>query len=299
MTLRMSHGLTTSHPVHKAMQFVASRALEKSNSTLLIEIFPNEQLGTERESIRKLQIGAFELTKVSSGMLEAHVDEYKVFALPYLFKNNEHKWRVLDGVVGQRVLASGQKNRLKGLAYYDGGARSFYTIDQPILHPNDLNGLKIRTQQSDMAIRLVEILGSSASPISFGKVLKSLQDGQVDGAENNPPSLYTSGHFEVSKHYSLDEHTSVPSVIVISTPAWNRLSAAHKKALLEAAQEWAKFQRKLWSEFEQESMDKMVAAGLQVHHPDKTPFRERGMELWQEYEGTVVGDLAKEIQAIE
>ena len=102
-----------------------------------------------------------------------------------------------------------------------------------------------------------------------------------------------------SKHYSLDEHTSVPDVIVISTQSWNRLSAAHKKVLTEAAQESAVFQRKLWNDFVQESMDKMIAAGLQVHHPDKTPFREKGMELWQEFEGTVVGNLAKEIQAIE
>ena len=232
-------------------------------------------------------------------MLESFLEEYKVYALPYLFKDEAHRWRVLKGEVGKRVLAAGEKIKLKGLVYYDAGARSFYTVDKPILHPDDLKGLKIRTQQSPMAMKMVEALGGSATPISWGELYTSLQQGVVDGAENNPPSLFTSNHFETSKYYSLDEHTSVPDVVVINTLTWNKLSDEHKDALMEAAEESVEYQRQLWNAFVQESMDKMVASGLQVYHPDKAPFRERGMKVWQEFEGTVVGELAKEIQAID
>jgi len=299
VTLKMAHGLAPSHPVHKAMEFMAQRALEKSDSTLVIDIYPSEQLGNEKETLEKLQIGAIALTKVSSSMLESFLDEYKVFAMPYLFRDDMHRWKVLNGEIGKRILASGEKLKLKGLVYYDAGYRSFYTVAKPILHPDDLAGLKIRTQQSPMAIKLIQALGGSATPISWGELYTSLQQGVVDGAENNPPSLFTSNHYEVCTHYSLDEHTSVPDVVLINTQAWNRLSELHKTALMEAAEESVAYQRELWAAFVKDSMDKMTAAGLQVYRPDKTPFRERVQSLWQEFDGTLIGALAREIEAVQ
>ena len=299
VTLKLSHGLATNHPVHKAMLYMAEKALEKSDSTLVIEVYPSEQLGNEKESLEQLQLGALALTKVSTSMLESFLDEYKVYGLPYLFRDEDHRWKVLNGTIGKKVLASGEKIKLKGLVYYDAGSRSFYTTKKPILTPDDLAGLKIRTQQSPMAIKLINALGGSATPISWGELYTSLQQGVVDGAENNPPSLFTSNHYEVCKHYSLDEHTSVPDVVLISTSVWMNLSDSHKKALMEAAEESVDYERKLWQEFVQESMDKMVAAGLQVYHPDKAPFRERVQEMWHEFDGTVIGDLAKEIQSVQ
>lgn len=299
VTLKLSHGLATNHPVHKAMLYMAEKALEKSDSTLMIEVYPSEQLGNEKESIEQLQLGALALTKVSTSMLESFLDEYKVYGLPYLFRDEDHRWKVLNGAIGKKILASGEKIKLKGLVYYDAGSRSFYTTKKPILSPDDLAGLKIRTQQSPMAIKLINALGGSATPISWGELYTSLQQGVVDGAENNPPSLFTSNHYEVCKNYSLDEHTSVPDVVLISTSVWMNLSESHKKALMEAAEESVGYERKLWQEFVQQSMDKMVAAGLQVYHPDKAPFRERVQEMWHEFDGTVIGDLAKEIQAVQ
>ena len=299
VTLKLSHGLATNHPVHKAMLYMAEKAFEKSDSTLMIEVYPSEQLGNEKESLEQLQLGALALTKVSTSMLESFLDEYKVYGLPYLFRDEDHRWKILNGSIGKKILASGEKIKLKGLVYYDAGSRSFYTTKKPILSPDDLAGLKIRTQQSPMAIKLINALGGSATPISWGELYTSLQQGVVDGAENNPPSLYTSNHYEVCKHYSLDEHTSVPDVVLISTSVWMNLSESHKKALMEAAAESVDYERKLWQEFVQESMDKMIAAGLKVYHPDKAPFRERVQEMWHEFDGTVIGDLAKEIQAVQ
>lgn len=297
--LKMAHGLSATHPVHKAMLQMAEKALIKSDSTLVIDVYPSEQLGNEKECLEKLQLGAIALTKVSSSILENFADEYKVFALPYLFKNKDHNWEILDGPIGKRILASGEKVKLKGLVYYDAGFRSFYTTEKPILSPDDLHGVKIRTQQSPMAIKMVETLGGSPTPISWGELYTSLQQGVVDGAENNEPSLFTSNHYEVCKHYSLDEHTAVPDVVIINTSVWNGLSELHRTALQGAAEESVSYQRELWQEFVAESMQKMEAAGLKVYHPDKAPFREQGAKLWREFDGTVIGDLAKEIQVAE
>ncbi len=297
--LKLAHGLAPSHPVHKGMVFFANRALEKSDSTLVIDIYPNEQLGNEKETLEKLQIGAIAMCKVSSSMLERFVDEYKVFALPYLFRDEDHKWQVYNGPIGKRILESGADKKLKGLIYYDAGERSFYTRKKPILHPDDLKGLKIRTQQSPMAMEMIRALGGSATPISWGELYTSLQSGVVDGAENNVPSLYTSNHYEVCKHYSLDQHTAVPDVVIINNDVYNNLSEAHKKVLEEAARASVPEQRRLWDEFVQESLDKMKAEGLQVYHPDKQPFIERTRKMYDEYEGTVIGKLAKEIQEVE
>ena len=182
----------------------------------------------------------------------------------------------------KKILASGEKIKLKGLVYYDAGSRSFYTIKKPILHPDDLSGMKIRTQQSPMAMQMVDVLGGSATPISWGELYTSLQQGVVDGAENNEPSLFTSNHYEVCKHYSLDQHTSVPDVVLINTSVWNGLSEQHKQVLREAAQESVTYQRQVWREFVKESMDKMTAAGLQVYTPDKKPFQERAKKTLEQ-----------------
>ena len=226
--LKLAHGLDTNHPVHKAMEFMAQKASEKSAGKLRVDIYPSEQLGTERECIEQLQLGALDMTKTSSSPLESFLPQIKVLGLPYLFTDSEHYWKVLLGPIGKELLDAGKPVGLKGLCFYDAGARSFYSTNKPILHPDDLKGMKIRTQQSPMAIQMIDALGGSATPISWGELYTSLQQGDVDGAENNEPSLYTSNHYEVCKHYSLDEHTMVPDVVLVSTVVWNRLSPQHQ-----------------------------------------------------------------------
>ena len=299
VVLKMAHGLNEQHPVHKGMVYMAQKVMELSDSTLTIQIFPNEQLGNEKECIEHLQMGSLDMTKVSSSGLESFVPEMSVFAMPFLFVDNAHKWKVLQGPIGKELLAAGEHFRLKGLIYYDAGARSFYTTKAPILKPEDLQGLKIRTQQSPMAIKMINVLGGSATPISWGELYTALQQGVVDGAENNPPSLYTANHYEICKYYSLDEHTSVPDVVVISTLTWNKLSEKHKRVLQEAADLSVEYQRKIWKEFEDSCMKEMEKKGLQVYYPDKRPFIEKGKELWKEFEGTKIGDLTQEILEVE
>lgn len=297
--LKIAHGLNMENPVHKAMEFMAAQALQKSGGTLRIDIYPSEQLGTEKECIEQLQLGILSMTKVSSSALESFEPKLKVFAMPFLFRDGEHKWRVYQSEVGRELLLACQPKGLRGLCYYDAGARSFYTKQRPILHPDDLKGLKIRVQLSPMAIQMVAALGGSATPIPWGELYTALQQGVVDGAENNEPSLYTSRHFEVAKHYSLDEHTMVPDILLISTIQWNSLTPQHQKILQEAADESVPYQRQVWQAFVEKAMTDMQSRGLNVYYPDKKPFMERAQTIYEAYEGTEVGRLVRRVQEVE
>ncbi len=281
--LKIGHGLDQSHPVHKAMLYLAKKAKEKSKGKLIISVYPSQQLGTERECLELLQIGSLAITKVSASVLEGFAPEFKVFSLPYIFRNDEHKFKVFEGKVGKNLLLSPQKYWLRGLCFYDAGSRSFYTKDKPIKTPDDLVGLKIRTQESATSVKLVNALGASATPISWGELYTALQQGVVDGAENNPPSFYLSRHYEVCKYYSLNEHTSVPDVLVISTVVWNDLSDEEKQWIQEAADESYIYQKKLWKESTIESLKAVEAAGVKVFYPDKKPFMDKVQPMLEEY----------------
>ena len=297
--LKIAHGLDQSHPVHKAMLFLAERAKEKSNGTLQLSVYPSQQLGTERECLELLQIGSLAMTKVSCSVLEGFVPIFKVFSLPYIFRSEEHKFNVFEGQVGKDLLISPEKFWLRGLCYYDAGSRSFYTKDKPINSPEDLIGLKIRTQESATSVKLVNSLGGSATPISWGELYTALQQGVVDGAENNPPSFYLSRHYEVCKYYSIDEHTSVPDVLVISTVIWNDLTEQEQKWIQEAADESYVHQKKLWKESTLESLKAVEEAGVQIVYPNKDSFIEKVQPMLEEFkEEKAVYDLIQKIKNV-
>ncbi len=299
VVLKLSHGLDVTHPVHKAMVFMAERAKEKSGATLSIEIYPNEQLGSERENLEQLQLGSLAMTKTSSGPMESFVPAMKVFGLPYLFRDSEHMWKVLRGDIGKELLQAGEGKGLKGLCYFDAGARSFYTAAKPIEAPGDLQGMKIRVMKSEMCLRMIDAMGGSPTPIDWGELYTSLQQGVVDGAENNPPSFVSARHYEICKYYSLDEHVRLPDVLLISTTVWKKLSAENQQILAEAIEEAVEYQRQLWAEMEQSSLTKAEEAGVTILRPDKEPFRESVGALWKEFENTEIGQLAQRIQEVQ
>jgi tripartite ATP-independent transporter DctP family solute receptor len=273
--LKLAHGLPTSHPVHKAMEFLAERAAEKSQGRLRIDIYPSEQLGRERECLELLQIGSVAMTKVSTSVMEGFVPALSVFTFPFLFRDKEHLFRVLEGEVGRELLLAGQKYWLRGLCYYDAGSRSFYTKDKPILAPSDLAGMKIRTQESSTSMRMVQALGGSPTPISWGELYSALQQGVVDGAENNPPSFHLSRHYEVCRFYSLDEHTFVPDILLIGTRTWEDLTEEFRTVIQLAADESSQYEKKLWEEATSVALAAVREAGVQVFYPDRKPFVEK------------------------
>lgn len=296
-TIKLAHGLDITHSVHKGMVFLAEKVAEKSGGRLQVEIYPNQQLGTERQCLELLQIGSLGMTKVSGAVLESFAPKAKVLSLPYVFKNKQHSYDILDGAIGREILIESEKYWLRGLCYYDAGSRSFYTKEKPINTPDDLGGLKIRVQESATAMKMVRNLGGAPTPIPWGEIYTSLQQGMVDGAENNPPSFYLSRHYEVCKYYCLNEHTAVPDLLIISTIIWNKLSPEEQGWLQEAANESVVLQRKLWDESEQEALKAVEAAGVEIIRPDKTPFIDKVQTLLEEYkEEPEVYSLIQRIQ---
>lgn len=270
--LRLGHSLDTQHPVHLAMEVLGESLEKKSDGKLKLNIYPSSQLGGERECLELLQIGSLDITKVSAAVLENFIPEYKVLSLPYIFRDKAHMFSVFDNKVGESLLQKGDKFRLRGLTFYDAGSRSFYMKDSPIKKPSDLDNKKIRVQKSNMAVSMINNFGGSPTPISWGELYTALQQGVVDGAENNPPSFYTSKHYEICKYYSINEHTAVPDVLLIGIETWNRLNEQERQWLKEAVIESTKAQRKLWAASEKESLEKVKEAGVQVYYPDKAPF---------------------------
>lgn len=296
--LTLAHGLDTNHPVHKAMQHLAIRLEQLSQGSMHLDIYPSQQLGSERQLVELLQIGSLDLTKVSASPLEGFSPDMGVFSVPYVFRDAEHFWRVAGGQVGAELLLSLQRVRLRGLAYLDAGSRSFYTKDVPVYSPADLAGLKIRVQQSRTSVQMIEALGAAATPIDWGELYTALQQGVVDGAENNPPSFYLSRHYETSKFYTLDEHTFVPDVLLVSTRTWQNLSARQQGWLQQAAEDAADLQRLLWAEATEEALAQVRAAGVVIIEPEKVTFSNAVRPMYEAYDGTPIGKLIERISAL-
>ncbi len=271
-TLKLSHNQDVSYPVHKAMKFMADRAKELSDGELKIRIYPNAQLGSQRESLELVQNGALDMAKSNAAELEAFAKAYGAFNLPYLFKDSDHLYRGLDSDIGKQILLSGKDKGFIGLTYYDAGARSFYA-KKAITSPADLKGMKVRVQPSPTAVKMIELLGGSPTPLAFGELYTALQQGVVDAAENNVPSMTMNRHSEVTKFFSLDEHTMIPDVLVISSKVWEKLPEKEQKALSQAAAESMLEMKKLWAESEAVERQSAEKQGVQFVTVDKEAFR--------------------------
>ncbi len=298
-TLKLAHGLDPTHPVHKAMLFMAKKLDENSGGKMKLEIYPSGQLGGEQQCVELLQIGSLAITKVSAAVMESFTPNYQVLGLPYIFRSKKHSFDVLDGDIGREFLQSTEKFNLKGLCFFDAGFRSYYTIDKPINNPGDLDGMKIRVMKSQTAMNMVKAMGGSPTPISWGELYTALQSGVVDGAENNPPSLYTSRHYEVCKKYTLNEHTAVPDILIMSTVVWNSLSDQEKEWLQAAANASVPEERKLWAEAEQLALDEVQKAGVEIIRPDKAPFMKAVESIFEGYKSQPeIYDLIQRIRNV-
>ncbi len=272
ITLKLSHNQNRTHPVHKSMMYFAKKVKEYTHDQVRIRIYPNGQLGTQRESMELMQNGALDMVKSNASELESFEPAYGAFNVPYLFHNRDHFYRVLQSKVGEDILNSSIDKGFIGITYYDAGARSFYA-NKAINTPADLKGMKIRVQPSPTAVQMIKLMGGSPTPLAYGELYTALQQGVVDGAENNPTALTTSRHGEVAKVFSMDEHTMIPDVLVMSTKSWNKLNKDQQAAVKKAARESMLYHKKLWAEMTKKSMDKAKSAmGVKFVKVNKQSF---------------------------
>lgn len=298
MELRLAHILDSTHPVHLGMAFMGERLEELSGGSMRIKIYPSGQLGNERESVELLQLGTLDMAKTASSVIENFVPAMGVYSLPYLFQDQDHLWRALQGDVGQEILLQGEPYRVRGLCYYDAGFRSFYIHDRRVETPEDLRGLKIRVMRSNLSIQTINMLGANATPMAYGELYTALQQGVVDGAENNPPNFFGSKHFEQARFYTLDEHAAPPDVLLIGTHTWNKLTSQQQAWLEQAVEESVAYQRQQWQQATEDALLAVEEAGVTVVRPDKQPFQEAVLPLYDTLEDTELGRWAARIRAL-
>ncbi|MDR3230812.1 MAG: TRAP transporter substrate-binding protein [Synergistaceae bacterium] len=237
---------------------------ERTDGRIRIDVYHSAQLFDEKSAIEQAQLGGLAFCRVNAQPLSDFTPALGVLSLPYIFRDEDHLWKVLNGPIGAELLGEMEANGLVGLVYYDSGSRSFYNSKRAVASPADMKGLKIRVQQSKLMMGLVEALGASATPMPYGEVFTGLQSGVIEGAENNWPSYYSTSHYEVAKYFTLDHHTRTPEVLCVSKAIWDALSDEDKKIVRAAAVESQEVQRRAWKEYEAKSIKAITDGGKNV-----------------------------------
>jgi tripartite ATP-independent transporter DctP family solute receptor len=300
--LRVAHTLPEQHPVHRGIARFAERLAVLSGGRLTVTVFANGQLGSETQYLEQLQSGTLDIAKVSAAPMGNFVPAFQVFSVPFLFPDETARWRALESAAGQELLhatitrrADGSPSGLVGLAYYDAGARSFYA-KEPIPGPEAIRGRKWRVMSDVIAMDMVDALGGSPTPIAFAELYSALTQGVVDGAENNPPSLLSSRHYEVSRHYSLTEHMAIPDVLVMSARARARLTPEQQAWVNQAAVESALYQRALWAEETAAALQQLRKLGVEVTTPDRAAYTARTARVLASRHDTPLGAWAERLR---
>lgn len=288
------------YPTVVAVDHMGKLLSDWTGGRLSIQTFPGRQLGEEKDTIQQTIIGAIDINRVNLAPLNNVVPETAIPSLPYIFRSIDHMHRVMDGQIGQEILASFEPHGLVGLAFYDSGARSFYNTQRPVNSPEDLIGLRIRVQNSDLFVGMVEALGGNATPMEFGQVYDALRSGVIDGAENNWPSYESTRHFEVAGYYTLDQHSMSPEVLVMSKASWDKLSDADQALVAKAAALSVPVMRASWNARVEASRAAVIANGNEiVDEVDKQPFIDAMAPVYEQFVTTPeLQDLVDRIQAL-
>ena len=282
ITLKLAHNLEASHVVSQAIDKLAEEVKKESGGKMRIRIYPGGQMGGPRETLELLQANALDMTKASASEMEPFAKAYSVFSLPYLFTSQADLEKVIYGPVGKEMMNSTADRGFIGLGAYVAGTRSFYA-KKPIRTPDDLKGMKIRVVATPTTLKLIELLGGSPTPIPFGEVYTALQQGVIDGAENNEPSYVQTKHVEVAKYYTEDQHTSVPDYFVISTTTWNKLDQEQKDILTQAVKNSEAYEKELWGKAVEESRKIALENGAEFIKVDNTAFKEKLTPLYDDF----------------
>lgn len=285
MVLQLAHSLADSHVTSVALVDFAERVAEASDGRLSVKIFPNGQLGSEVEVLEQLQAGVVDMTRVGSPGLATYNNGYHAFGLPFIFEDTDHFYRALDSDEMREFFLSSYDDGFVGLTYYTSGARSFYTVNDPIEEPADLAGLKIRVQDMRSQTEMMVALGGTPVVMAFGDVYTALQTGLIDGAESNETALTQSMHGEVTKVFSETEHSMIPDMLVIASSVWDRLTPDDQRLLIDVAIESTEAHKIAWAEEIDAAVEEAsTEMGVEfIGDIDKAPFQEATEHLQDEF----------------
>jgi len=276
------------YPTTMGAYYFARLVEEQTEGRIKILVKSNGELGQEANVIWQMQHGGVDFARVSLSQLSAMDASFNVLQLPYLYVNSDHMWKVLEGTIGDDFLNLVNEYELVGLSWYDAGARNFYNNVKPITCLEDMEGMRIRVQQADMMVDMIETLGAKAVPMSYEEVYSNLQQKKVDGAENNWPSYESMNHYEVAKYYTIDEHTRIPEMQLCSKHTWDKLTPEDQNIISLCAWESALYERELWKEREKESKNKVLEKGTivtELSPEEKEHFRNAMEDIYEKYCG--------------
>ncbi|GAA0483664.1 TRAP transporter substrate-binding protein [Parasphingorhabdus litoris] len=287
------------YPTVEAVRSIAARLKEQTDGRLNVRLYTGGQLGEEKDTLELAIFGGLDFNRVNLAPLNSIAPETLVPALPFLFRDESHMRAAMDGTPGHTILEALRPHGLIGLCFYDSGARSFYTSSREITKPADLKGLKIRVQNSDLYVAMIEALGGDATPMAYGEVYQGLMQGVVDGAENNWPSYESSRHFEAAGTYSLTRHVMAPEVLLVSGRSWAKLSEDDRTLIRQSAKESVPLMRTLWDQRTNDAKTRLAEAGVTVIEPDFRAFSEKVQPVWDKFLATPhLRKLAEDMVAI-
>lgn len=299
VTLRSTDIHPDGYPTIEAVKYMGQLLDQRTNGRIKINVFHSAQLGQEKDTIDQTRFGVIDMNRINMAPFNNLIPATNIPSLPFIFRSVDHMRKVMDGPIGDNLLKDFEKHDLIGLAFYDSGSRSFYNGKRPIGSPADMKGMKIRVQQSDMFVALVSALGANATPMPFGEVYSALQTGVIDGAENNWPSYESTRHFEVSKFYSMTEHSLSPEVLVMSKRSFDKFNAADQALIKATAKESVAKMRELWDAREKESEAKVKAGGAQINTVEKQPFVDAMKPVYDKFvTDPKLKDMVAAIQAV-
>lgn len=300
VVLKFADNAADGHPSILADNYFGKLVEERTNGRIKVQVYPGGVLGDERVTIEQVSFGGIDLVRTSLSPLTQFNPVLNVLMLPYLYSSREHYLKVVDGEIGEYFRESLKEKDMYGICWYETGSRGFYNSVRPIRKPEDLKGLKIRVQESEMMIDLVKAFDASPTPMAFGEVYNALQTGVIDGAENNWPSYDATGHYEVAKYYTRDDHSRIPEIVLINWTKFQSFSKADQEIILQAAREAAIAQQKFWSERVEASKKKVLAAGnevIELTPAEKEAFRAVVMPLYEKYSGGNMDMVNKILEA--
>jgi tripartite ATP-independent transporter DctP family solute receptor len=283
------------YPTSKGLQYMAKLLEERSNGHIKMTVYSGAILGDGKDILDATQAGTLDIGRISVSSLVGYSPELNVFMTPFLFRDADHEWKVLDGPVGKKLLQGLEKSGFVGLGYYDAGARSFYA-KTPVNSPQDLVNKKVRVLDVKIQKEMIATMGGIPLTTPFLEVYPGFQTGALDAAENSPPSFYSTKHYELAKYFMLTEHVVVPETILISKKTWDSLSMEDQEMIRQATKDSTVYQKQLWSDFTQQSMEKLKAQGVSIITPNKELFRQVLAPLYANY--PEYKELIKEIQDI-
>jgi tripartite ATP-independent transporter DctP family solute receptor len=289
-----------SYPAVQALGHMDQLVTERTGGHHRIRVFHSGQLGDEGQTIAQGLAGVIDINRVNVVELGKIAPALNVLALPYLFRSTEHLHHVIDGPIGDEILASLDPSGFIGLSFYDAGARSIYTTTKAVRTFADLNGLRLRVLESDLMGKMVRALGAEPVNLPYRQLITALSTKLIDGAESNWPSFVTSGHYKVAPYYALTEHTRGPSVVIMSRRAWDELSPQERTIFRDAARESSKYIRAEWQSLEEQFRTQAAAGGVTISNPDRKPFENATKPLRYEFHADPeLGQLIDRIQAVE